>query len=662
MVEPTESEPLDELDRFCDAMIAIRDEIAQVESGAWPKDDNPLKQAPHTADWLLKADWPHPYTREQAAYPVPSLQAAEVLVAGRPGRQRLGRPQPVVHLPAAERLRGLGFGMAVSVFDLFKIGIGPSQLAHRRADARGAPVRAAARRTTACSRARRASGASCSARSAPPARATAATRRCCSGSRARSPTRSTSTQSRASSSRSATAAGSSCSAGTTIAFDERADLIFHRRETLPLPRQRHALHRVRRRRRRAARAASTTRSAAASSSSDEAAADGTRLKAIAPDTTCCRIRSTAATSCSRSRRALDCASPRSCSRTRRHWRTDAEIDAGAAQHLARDAGVRGARLQHEGMLPGGLKVKRRARGAVPQASQRDPRRRCAIRCRCMDWVNLFALAVNEENAAGGRVVTAPTNGAAGIIPAVLTTTGASCPTPTTRAWSTSCSPRPRSACSTRRTPRSRGAEVGCQGEVGVACSMAAGALAEVMGGTPAQVENAAEIGMEHNLGLTCDPIGGLVQVPCIERNAMASVKAINAARLALHGDGTPRRRLDKVIKTMRETGADMTASTRRPRAAASPSTSSSAETALPAQRRAQESAVKPIVLISGPQRSWSARSIAARVARTRPSGFEAHCLQPFDRLRRRQRRAQCRIGTLHDVGRPSPAGRSRTTR
>nr|CAA6830067.1 MAG: L-serine dehydratase (EC [uncultured Thiotrichaceae bacterium] len=209
----------------------------------------------------------------------------------------------------------------------------------------------------------------------------------------------------------------------------------------------------------------------------------------------------------------------------------------------------------QGILPGGLKVKRRAAqlcvklGHENEASQ--------IPLGEMDWVNLFALAVNEENAAGGRVVTAPTNGAAGIIPAVmhyywrffkganeegiirfLLTAGAI-------------------AILYKENASISGAEVGCQGEVGSACSMAAGALCEVLGGTPEQVENAAEIGVEHNLGLTCDPIGGLVQVPCIERNAMGAVKAINATSLALRGDGKHFVSLDKVIKTMRDTGADM---------------------------------------------------------------------------------------------------------
>jgi L-serine dehydratase len=211
--------------------------------------------------------------------------------------------------------------------------------------------------------------------------------------------------------------------------------------------------------------------------------------------------------------------------------------------------------EREGILPGGLKVKRRAAGLYRKLKS-DPRGQTdplAI----MDWVNLFALAVNEENAAGGRVVTAPTNGAAGIIPAVLMYYRRFLPNAddegTTRFLSTAAA----IGALYKKNASISGAEVGCQGEVGVACSMAAGALAEVMGGTPAQVENAAEIGMEHNLGLTCDPIGGLVQVPCIERNAMGAVKAINAARLALQGDGTHKVSLDKVIKTMWRTGADM---------------------------------------------------------------------------------------------------------
>ncbi len=211
--------------------------------------------------------------------------------------------------------------------------------------------------------------------------------------------------------------------------------------------------------------------------------------------------------------------------------------------------------EREGILPGGLKVKRRA-ASLYRRLKSDPGGHTdplAI----MDWVNLFALAVNEENAAGGRVVTAPTNGAAGIIPAVMMYYRRFLPNADDEGTIRFLLTAAAIAALYKKNASISGAEVGCQGEVGVACSMAAGALAEVMGGTPAQVENAAEIGMEHNLGLTCDPIGGLVQVPCIERNAMGAVKAINAARLALQGDGTHKVSLDKVIKTMWRTGADM---------------------------------------------------------------------------------------------------------
>ena len=211
--------------------------------------------------------------------------------------------------------------------------------------------------------------------------------------------------------------------------------------------------------------------------------------------------------------------------------------------------------EREGILPGGLKVKRRAAALARRLKHdsnaaHDP-------LVIMDWVNLFALAVNEENAAGGRVVTAPTNGAAGIIPSVLTYYLRFVPGADSEGTLRFLLTAAAIGALYKKNASISGAEVGCQGEVGVACSMAAGALAEVLGGTPAQVENAAEIGMEHNLGLTCDPIGGLVQVPCIERNAMGSVKAINAARLALQGDGTHKVSLDKVIRTMWRTGADM---------------------------------------------------------------------------------------------------------
>ena len=175
----------------------------------------------------------------------------------------------------------------------------------------------------------------------------------------------------------------------------------------------------------------------------------------------------------------------------------------------------------------------------------------------MDWVNLYALAVNEENAAGGRVVTAPTNGAAGIIPAVLHYYERFVPGATNDGVQRFLLAAGAIGMLYKENASISGAEVGCQGEVGVACSMAAAGLTEAMGGSPEQVENAAEIGMEHNLGLTCDPIGGLVQIPCIERNAMGAMKAINASRMALRGDGKHYVSLDKVIRTMKQTGADM---------------------------------------------------------------------------------------------------------
>jgi L-serine dehydratase len=211
--------------------------------------------------------------------------------------------------------------------------------------------------------------------------------------------------------------------------------------------------------------------------------------------------------------------------------------------------------EREGLLPGGLKVRRRA-AALHRRLKLDARA-SGDPLGAMDWVNLFALAVNEENAAGGRVVTAPTNGAAGIIPAVLHYYRRFVPGAEDEGVVRFLLTAAAIGILYKMNASISGAEVGCQGEVGVACSMAAAGLTEVMGGTPEQVENAAEIGMEHNLGLTCDPIGGLVQVPCIERNAMGSVKAINAARLALQGDGKHKVSLDKVIATMRQTGADM---------------------------------------------------------------------------------------------------------
>jgi L-serine dehydratase len=215
-----------------------------------------------------------------------------------------------------------------------------------------------------------------------------------------------------------------------------------------------------------------------------------------------------------------------------------------------------AGCHHEGIMPGGLKVRRRAAGLYRQLSE-NPEANLRDSLNVLDWVNLYALAVNEENASGGRVVTAPTNGAAGIIPAVLHYYRRFIPGADEDGVVRFLLTAAAIGILYKENASISGAEVGCQGEVGVACSMAAGALCEVLGGTVQQVENAAEIGMEHNLGLTCDPVGGLVQIPCIERNAMGAVKAINAARMALRGDGQHSISLDKVIRTMRQTGADM---------------------------------------------------------------------------------------------------------
>ena len=241
----------------------------------------------------------------------------------------------------------------------------------------------------------------------------------------------------------------------------------------------------------------------------------------------------------------------------RAWRTPAETDAGLDRVWAVMEGCIERGMHSEGLLPGGLKVRRRAAHVYKnlQASQaaNDP-------LILMDWVSLFALAVNEENAAGGRVVTAPTNGAAGVIPAVLAYYRRLMPGATDQGVRTFLLTAGAIGMLYKRNASLSAAEMGCQGEVGVACSMAAAGLAAVMGGTNEQIENAAEIGMEHNLGLTCDPIAGLVQVPCIERNTMGAVKAVNAARLAvLHGDGEHFVPLDRVIETMRQTGVDMQA-------------------------------------------------------------------------------------------------------
>jgi L-serine dehydratase len=237
------------------------------------------------------------------------------------------------------------------------------------------------------------------------------------------------------------------------------------------------------------------------------------------------------------------------------WRSEAEIRSGLLHiwSVMQECVERGSRT--DGVLPGGLKVKRRAAQLHRQLTTEHELHKVPLGT--MDWVNQFALAVNEENAAGGRVVTAPTNGAAGIIPSVMHYFWKFCPGYSEDAIVRFLLTAAAIGILYKENASISGAEVGCQGEVGSACSMAAGALTEVSGGTTAQVENAAEIAMEHNLGLTCDPVGGLVQVPCIERNAMGAVKAINASRMALRGDGTHFVSLDKVIKTMRDTGADM---------------------------------------------------------------------------------------------------------
>jgi L-serine dehydratase len=340
-----------------------------------------------------------------------------------------------------------------------------------------------------------------------------------------------------------------------IAFDEATDLIMHRRETLPFH-------------------ANGMRFTAFDADgkelenrvyysvgggfvvSDEVAADGSKQKTIAPDTTVLPYPFHSGDDLLMLTARDGISIAELMRRNERHWRSDDEVHAGLMKiwKVMQECVVRGCRT--EGVLPGGFKVKRRAAQLYrdltvnPEAAMRDP-------LIVMDWVNLYALAVNEENAAGGRVVTAPTNGAAGIVPAVLHYYTRFVPGASDTGVVDFMLTAAAIGILYKENASISGAEVGCQGEVGVACSMAAAGLAAVMGGTPEQVENAAEIGMEHHLGLTCDPVGGLVQIPCIERNAIASVKAINAARMALRGDGTHHVSLDKVIKTMRETGADM---------------------------------------------------------------------------------------------------------
>ena len=241
------------------------------------------------------------------------------------------------------------------------------------------------------------------------------------------------------------------------------------------------------------------------------------------------------------------------------WRSEDETRAALARIWEAMRGCIARGIAQEGVLPGGLGVRRRAAAMYRSLRSREQGQRNLITATlgALDWVNLYALAVNEENAGGGRVVTAPTNGAAGVIPAVLQYYMNFQPGAGERDVVDFLLAAAAIGTLFKKNASISGAEVGCQGEVGSACAMAAGGLAEVMGGTPEQVENAAEIGLEHNLGLTCDPVGGLVQIPCIERNAMASVKAINAAQLALRGDGAHMVSLDQAIRTMRDTGRDM---------------------------------------------------------------------------------------------------------
>jgi L-serine dehydratase len=290
--------------------------------------------------------------------------------------------------------------------------------------------------------------------------------------------------------------------------------------------------------------------------SDEVAADGERQKVIAPDATQLPVPFRSGDELLQRCHEHGLSVAGVMRANERHWRSDAEVHAGLL-HLwdVMQACVRRG-CAAEGVLPGGFKVRRRAPQLYRDLTE-HPEKALTDPLAVLDWVNLYALAVNEENAAGGRVVTAPTNGAAGIVPAVLHYYRRFVPGSTDDGVVDFLLTAAAIGILYKENASISGAEVGCQGEVGVACSMAAGALCAVLGGTPEQVENAAEIGMEHHLGLTCDPVGGLVQIPCIERNAIASVKAINAARMAMRGDGVHHVSLDKVIKTMRETGADM---------------------------------------------------------------------------------------------------------
>ena len=343
--------------------------------------------------------------------------------------------------------------------------------------------------------------------------------------------------------------------GLCLAFNEARDLVFHRRETLPF----HA---------NGMRLTAYDGSGAEIANriyysvgggfvvSDEVAADGTRHKVVAPDTTALPHPFHSGEQLLVLAKQLNYSIAEVMRRNERHWRTDEEIDAGLLRiwRAMQDCVVRGCKA--EGILPGGFKVKRRAAALYrsltsnPEAALRDP-------LQVLDWVNLYALAVNEENAAGGRVVTAPTNGAAGIVPAVLHYYHRFVHGSSERGVVDFLLTAAAIGILYKENASISGAEVGCQGEVGSASAMAAAGLCAVMGGTPEQVENAAEIALEHHLGMTCDPVGGLVQVPCIERNALGAVKAVTAASLAIKGDGTHFVPLDAAIETMRQTGLDM---------------------------------------------------------------------------------------------------------
>jgi L-serine dehydratase len=334
-----------------------------------------------------------------------------------------------------------------------------------------------------------------------------------------------------------------------IAFDEDADLMLHRRKTLPL----HPNGMIFRAYGvdGALLAERTYYSVGGGFVRDSSAASG---PVIAPDTTPVEFPFRTAAELLAHCSATGMSISQVMLRNELSWRTEPEIRSGLLHiwQVMQDCVDRGCSA--DGVLPGGLKVPRRAKALhdklIAEDGSNDP-------LYVMDWVNLFALAVNEENASGGRVVTAPTNGAAGIIPAVLHYYTRFIPDASPDGVVSFLLTAAAIGVVLKETASISGAEVGCQGEVGSACAMAAAGLTEVLGGTVLQAENAAEIGLEHHLGLTCDPVGGLVQIPCIERNAVGAAKAINASRMALRGDGTHIVHLDKVIKTMRETGADM---------------------------------------------------------------------------------------------------------